>query len=77
VSPYEIKILLTIYASPEWRENLDLPINDLWYQTIQKFKDDGFLGPEDQRTEKLIVYCHALCRVPMPVQRWVMPEEEK
>jgi len=74
MSPYEIKILLAIYTSPEWRLNINNDTSsDLWYQTMEKFRHLQLLGEDDQCTERLIVYCDALCNIPMPIQQWVMP----
>jgi len=76
MTPYEIRILLMINSSPNWRDNIDVDMHsDLWYETIQKFKEIGFLSLDldDQGTQRLKIYCEALCNMPLPVQQWVMP----
>ena len=71
---YEIEILLSIYCFENWRFKTSAESGTtLWNSAIQHFKDEGLLGADDQRTEKLVVYCKALCAVPMPVASWVMP----
>lgn len=74
MTPYEIKILLAINGSTSWRDNLDdVARTDLWHETIQKFKEADLLGFDDQCTQRLKVYCAALCDLPLPVVQWVMP----
>lgn len=41
---------------------------------LLEFCDDGI---RVKTTEALSVYIEALCSVPLPVQKWVIPESEK
>lgn len=74
MTPYEISILLWINVSPAWRDYVGVDMStDLWYQTMAKFREMELIGPDDQPSQKLKVYCNALCNVPMPVLQYVMP----
>lgn len=74
MTPYEIKILLWINSSPSWRDQVGVDMTtDLWHSTMEKFRESELIGPDDQPSQKLRIYCDALCSVPMPVLQYVMP----
>lgn len=76
MSPYEIELALHYYYSATDYEGRGEPIKD---QTLQAFVNDGLLSdsvtltPRYRPTGRLLAYVEALCAVPMPVQKWVMP----
>jgi hypothetical protein len=82
MSPLEIAIALHYYWSPAPYNG---PVDDcLFSATIDKLLRAGLLreldepnqdGSRYERTEGLICYCEALCAMPFPVQRWVMPDD--
>lgn len=76
MTPYEIKLLLWYHVCPDGPPG-DEPIRK---ETILQFVADGLLTVELQAdgdlirgTEKLAAYCDALCNVPLPIQKWVIP----
>lgn len=77
MSPFEIGIILHYYVRGD-----DHPRLPDIQQTISEMVGNGLLedetpsvnGPKYRLTEKGDVYAVALTRVPMPEQRWVMPE---
>ena len=79
MTPYEIRLLLWYYASPTEPPG-DEPIRA---DTKARFIHRGLLRsiPENEHgccvdgTEKLRAYAEALCMVPEPVQKWVMPDD--
>lgn len=74
MSPYQIQIMLTIHVTPSWRDMLeDIPRNRLWYETMEWLKRERFVEADDTPTDRLHVYCKALCDLPAPVEKWVMP----
>ena len=81
MSPLQINILLHYYTSPTDYPELSFPAQQ---DALEYFLNAGFLtktepGEDisaDTRsytpTEKLHVYCQALCQVPEPTQIWTV-----
>lgn len=86
MSPLEIHIALWYYARPgDYGDGTgDNNFHAAGVQNaLQAFVDAGLLKPHTpnsdlpqrfHNTEALRVYVEALCRVPLPVQRWVIPD---
>jgi hypothetical protein len=81
MTPFSIEIVLHYYYSPEEHRGSHAPI---WGGTIQFLLDEGLLakraelseyGASYEATEKGRAYVEALCAMPFPVQKWVMPKE--
>lgn len=84
MTPLEIDILLHYHAHTDEYPDRSSPAQR---EAFCKFVRDGFLTMDDNNlpgnylmatyspTEKLHVYIDALCRVPSPVQTWVIPGE--
>lgn len=81
MSPFEIKILLHIYTTPA-----EFPLSErsvpLHRETTSRFMDDGLITAsgvccQDEHpfklTERGRVYLDAMMSLPLPEQRWVMP----
>jgi hypothetical protein len=80
MSPYDIEILLHYHSrTDDWSG--PSAGNALHRETMRRFVQDGLLSrceePAASRdyepTERLHAYVEGLCRVPLPVQRWVVP----
>jgi hypothetical protein len=82
MTPFEIRILLHYYYSPDDFRGID-PLAPLWQETMNAFVVEGLvrerkeLGPRYEITSRGTAYCMALQRVPLPVQQWVLPEMPK
>ena len=79
MSPYELKILLHYYVSPE--DCPELGVAPIWDETVLKFMDTQLL--EKRVTPRLDeslyyisprgeAYIEAILRLPLPVQRWMV-----
>lgn len=81
MSPYEIQVLLWYHWSP--RDHEDMTSNPpIWKPTIEMFRDQGLLEfcKSGQRcydlTERGTFYVtEGLCKVPLPVSKWRIPNE--
>ena len=83
MTPFEIRILLHYYVSPDEPEERDAPI---FVETIRRFLVEGLIEQHPdcdetcsrcrkyQTTARGDAYCEALKRVPLPVQAWLIPE---
>lgn len=71
MTPLQIEILMCI------NEKQDLP-SGTRFQDVESLRAEELLPKEYlyPLTERGRVYVEALCKVPLPVQKWVMPEEE-
>ena len=84
MSPLEIQIALHYHCVREDYPNPSFPAQQ---SVIQSFLTNGFLtklpdGKDHHNmtyfpTEKLNVFCKALCAVPEPQQVWVIPTLER
>ena len=84
MTPLEIDLLLHYYCSPEPHERID---NELHLATVRDFVEKGLLIelPEPNQYgskfkgnfEALDIYIKAICDVPLPEKRWVIPEKEE
>lgn len=81
MTPYEIRALLHYYASN--KDHGDLNRNPpIWRPTIESFLAQGLIVATSglavvyEITDRGRIYVEALQRVPLPVQRWVMPDAE-
>lgn len=73
MTPYELKILLEIFVSPAWRDNLaHISATQAWENAIEKFEYLGLLE-DDQASDRLKVYLEAVLELPLPTKKWVMP----
>lgn len=83
MTPYEIGVLLHYYCRAEDHEDIDRQ-PPVWRPTILAFKAEGLLRdavPDERNggnltftvTERGKAFCEALQRVPLPIQKWVMP----
>lgn len=76
MSPGEIEILLHYWCCPTLHPRADIAYVG---ETLQRFIDAGLFvrseksGSGVDATEGCKVLVDALCAVPFPVQRWVMP----
>lgn len=76
MSPCDIEILLHYWCYPVPHPRADAPAVQ---ESIQRFIDAGIFVRCDHAasgingTEACRVLVEALCAVPFPVQRWVMP----
>ena len=77
MTPYEIRVMLHYYYSPEPYPE-DSPI---LATTLQKFVGADLLHIEDNNalrvTDKGRVYCEALIAMPLPRQVWVVDSPDK
>lgn len=77
MSPLEIKIMLHYYTIPTDIENVD---SDAQGRAIDRLLKAELLTvhheapPRWRITPRGKAYVEALCRVPWPIQKWVMPE---
>lgn len=81
MTPLQIQILLHYHAYASDYPNLHPPAQQ---EAVAYFLNSGFLEkteleenmaadtPNYRPTEKLHVYCDALCKVPEPRQKWVV-----
>lgn len=82
MSPHEIDLLMHYYTRAGEHVNADHPgvretLCDLARSgLLQELDMPTEYGATWKLTERGEVYCVALTRVPLPVQRWVMPGEE-
>lgn len=81
MTPFEIDILLH-YATRRGDHPAIHNPPPIWRDTIAKFINEGLLAHNQSgigsdvtyiATERLLVYAEALQSVPLPVQKWVMP----
>lgn len=81
MTPHEIDLLMHYYTCVDEHRDAHL-VGD----TLCELAANGFLerlpqptgyGSNWKITERGEVYCVALTRVPLPVQRWVMPDKEQ
>ena len=74
MSPYEIHVLLDIYALADMSRSTykDAPIYE---ETLEKFKRDGLIDSthSPSLTAKGAVYLSWLTRLPLPIALWAMP----
>jgi hypothetical protein len=81
MTPYEIEICLWYYSRGEDWNGMDAPI---WPSTLDKFKEFGLLESAHGHrnmlyapTAKLMAFVDGLCAVPMPIQIWAIPQQER
>ena len=80
MSPLQIKILLHYrgFCDDYHGNNSPAEISQINYFLRERYlvindkSDDLEDSPKYRATEKLHVYCEALCKVPEPEQRWVV-----
>lgn len=74
MSPNDIEVLLHCHCTPGPHQRLDAPAV---LDAVTRFLDAGLIervAPSEYRTtEGGRVLVEALCAVPWPVRRWVMP----
>lgn len=75
MSPYEIKLLLDIYTTPDWHKNRGEPIIG---ETLSKFEDNnlivyGLSMDNTKLTSKGRAHVSQLCYLPFPqeIKQWV------
>lgn len=72
MTPYEFRILLEIYVSPDWYAKLsNISDTDIWRETIEKFEHLELLE-DGQGTDKLKIYVATILNMKLPVKKWVM-----
>lgn len=82
MTPFEIDILMHYCCSPE--DHSVVSSNPpIWRETLARFVSEGLLEIPDnpseysatyKATDRCRAYIKGLCNVPLPVQKWVMPE---
>ena len=78
MTPFEIDVLLHYYMRPI-ADHAVMAYDKSWAR--DRFLAEGLLERAKytyttyQLTERGIAYCEALQRVPLPIQKWVQPEE--
>ena len=77
MTPFEIDILLH-YATTLGPHPLMRDPPPIWRNTIRGFIEQGLLLESNDnaayiKTDRLTAYAEELQRVPLPVQKWVMP----
>jgi hypothetical protein len=75
MTPYEIKLLLDIYTTPDWYSGRDEPI---LAETLEKFERVGIIvwggrNRESKLTSKGRAHVSQLCNLPFPkeLKQWV------
>ena len=80
MTPLEIKILLHYYCSAEDYPHLSPPaqqdalsyfLRTGYLEKVERSSETPACTPFYRATEKLHIYCEALCKVPEPRQIWV------
>jgi len=77
-TPYKLTLLLHIHAIAEPWENTDAPA---YTEAMKEFIDNGLVTRGDgpnlyfKTTERAKVFIAALENLPLPVQKWMMPNE--
>ena len=79
-SPYEIEVLLHYYACAGDYPKMDTPA---FKAAVIKFENLGLIYKSNQldtvvykgNREALKVYAEALMAVPLPVQKWIIPDQ--
>lgn len=82
MTPLEIEIALHYYARANDYRDGDLSAPAV-RAAMDKFSAEGLIesttDPDARaayrRTPRLECYVHALCKTPLPIQQWVMPEQ--
>ncbi len=81
MTPLQIEILLHYHTRPGDHPDAARPPPP-YDDAFNYFLRNGYLIPKNsattpgyKATEKLHVYCEALCNVPEPVQKWVIKYE--
>lgn len=81
MTPLQIQILLHYYCSPTDFRDGDFTAPAV-HEAIEDFEESGFLrlsDPSDQlgsilvSTDKNAAFINALCSIPEPIQKWVIP----
>jgi hypothetical protein len=80
-SPHELQVILWYHSRASDWDGMNVPI---WGQTAKKLIHLDLLTEHipseiDKRhfkpTEKLHAYVEGLCNLPLPIQKWVIPNE--
>lgn len=72
MTPYEITLLFDCYCSSAAPRAKQTPLLD---ETLSRFVTEGLLKDFVHRetTERAKIYLDALCEMPLPVHKWIMP----
>jgi len=80
LSPIQIGILLHYYCRTDEYPRMHVP---LVCEIIDEFCAIGLLypnpnddGPRFKKTDGLDVYIDAICSVPLPIKKWVIPDDK-
>ncbi len=77
MSPYQLRIILSLHVTPDWKRFCGLDQStDTWLQTISELREMGLIDNDEYPTDRLTAFVNAICATPLPIKKWVMPKAE-
>jgi hypothetical protein len=80
LAPITIIYMLACYTSPKPEEEVGGPSvwnSEAGRETRNWLRDNGLVGEDWRATEKGIAWVQFICETPLPVSKWVLPEERQ